>query len=407
MKKYFKFIYTHLVAYIVILSVVFLSTFLISDLYNNQKAYYEASFTIDNINNFDDSLLLDSTFLNQIKENGSNGKYQNIDVEEMLEKKDFSYVKEDNTITIQTKYKYYDIFFLSSSNTVGTRAKMFIKDTVTKIAGENCTITFSNPKDIVELHNNINHWKVALISTIVGLEIELLSTTFLYNKKTAIENAEYDNKSIFNHCFHKEFWKNALKPFKSVKEITTIAMFFALMLLSKFIPIPSGFGNLGLSFTYLFFALICLIYGPVTGFIIGIFSDILGFVLTGSNGGVFNLGYTLQAAMTGFIYGICLYKSKISFSKVLLARFLVNIFMNAIFGSFLFIFVMYYNTSDSMTVNEFFKMVESYMLLISLPKNILYLLPQTLLLYYVIKILSPTLIRFKLIDPRTLKKVEK
>ena len=48
----------------------------------------------------------------------------------------------------------------------------------------------------------------------------------------------------------------------------------------------------------------------------GIFSDILGFVLTGSNGGVFNLGYTLQAAMTGFIYGICLYKSKISFSKV-------------------------------------------------------------------------------------------
>jgi ECF transporter S component (folate family) len=384
-----------------------LSAFLVSDIYNNQNAYYESTFIVDNIESFEDSLLIDEEFLNGIKNSGANGKYQNINIEEMLGKTDFTYTIENNTITIKTKYKYYDTFFLSSSNSVGTRAKMFIKDTVSKIAEDRCLITFNNPTDIVELHNSVNHWNISLITTITVFGIELIATLFLYNRNNTKIEEVCDNKTIFNHCFHKEYWKLALKPFKSVKEITTIAMFFALMLLSKFIPIPSGFGNLGLSFTYLFFALICMIYGPTVGFIIGIFSDILGFFLTGSNGGAFNLGYTLQAALTGFIYGICLYRTKLTFSKVLLSRFLVNLLMNTILGSFLFIFVMYYNTSDTMTFNEFLKMVESYMLLISLPKNIIYLLPQSLLLFYVIKILSPTLIRFKLIEPKSIKKVEK
>ncbi len=400
MKNYFHFLLQNIVRILIILCIAFLSSFIIADVINQKNAYYEAKFEVDDIQQFDTTLLVNENFLNEIKAQGANEKYKNIDVEKMLEKGDFSYSVEGNTITIQTKFKYYDLFFLSSNNTIGTRAKMFIKDCVLTIASQRCTVTFLDPNNIVKLKNEINRWTVALFTSLATLIIELVIFFILFKKhQQIIDNSSfsYDNETLFSSCFHKKYWKVAFQPISKVKEITTIAMLFALMLASKFIPIPSGFGNLGLSFTYLFFAIIALIYGPVYGFVIGIFSDIIGFFITSSGGGMFNLSYTLQAALSGMIYGLCFYKTRVSFSKVLLARFFVNIFMNAIYGSFLFIFVTYVQNDASMTFSSYLEKVKYYALYLSLPKNVLYLLPQSLLLYYVIRAVLPILSRFNLI----------
>ena len=258
----------------------------------------------------------------------------------MLEKKHFTYTVEQNTIIIQTKIKYYDDFFLSSSNSVGTRAKMFIKDSVLKIAGEENEIIFSNKNDIVERQKYINRWTFSFAFTGVALLIELIVCVFLYNKQKEEIKYVYDNETMFATCFHKKYWKLSINPFVKVKDITVIAMLFALMLASKMLPLPSGFGDLGISFTYLFFAIICMIYGPVYGFVVGVFSDIIGFFMP-NGGGIFNLGYTLQAALTGVIYGLFLFKTKITFTKVLTARIIVNFIMNVIYGSFLYIYLSY------------------------------------------------------------------
>mgnify|MGYP002557981999 CR=1 FL=1 len=401
MGNYFRYLWKHVVSLVIILCIGFLSSFIIGDLINQNQAYYEAKFEVDNIQEFNAELLINEDFLNEIKNNGENDKYKNIDIEKMLAKGDFSYFIEDNRITIQTKYKYYDLFFLSSNNTIGTRAKMFIKDSVSAIAFNRCEVTFLDSSNIVELKNEFNRWKFALFSSLGVLLVELLIGFILYkkNKNNEKEDAfQYDNMTLFSSCFHKEYWKFAFKPYRNVKEITTIAMLFSLMLASKFIPIPSGFGNLGLSFTYLFFAIIALIYGPIYGFVVGIFSDIIGFFLTSSGGGVFNFGYTLQAALSGMIYGLCFFKTKVTFSKVLFARFLINIFMNAIYGSFLFIFVTYFHNDSSMTFASYLEKVKYYALYLSLPKNVLYLLPQSILLYYVLQAVLPILSRFNLIN---------
>ena len=200
---------------------------------------------------------------------------------------------------------------------------------------------------------------------------------------------------MFATCFHKKYWKLSINPFVKVRDITVIAMLFALMLASKMLPLPSGFCDLGISFTYLFFAIICMIYGPVYGFVVGVFSDIIGFFMP-NGGGIFNFGYTLQAALTGVIYGLFLFKTKITFTKVLTARIIVNFVMNVIYGSFLYIFVYY--VDDTMTLTRYLELVKSYALLLSLPKNIIYLLPQSLLLYYVIKVTLPIFARYHLID---------
>lgn len=397
MKKYFCFLKNHLFSYLLSLLVCYLLSFFTIDLINQQRAYYQASFLVENIADFQDELLIDSDFLNEIKDSGANNKYINIDVETMLERNDFTYEVIDNKITIKTKFKYYDQFFLSSTNLLSSRAKMFIKDSVNKIAKKgNCNVTFLN-EDIIELHNYLNRYLYSLYITLFALFVELIVSFFLQKKAKEEKVIIYDNQTCFKHCFNVTYWKLAFSPLKKVKDITTIAMIFALMMISKLLPLPSGFGNLGISFTYLFFATLAMIYGPVYGFIIGIFSDVIGFMIN-SNGGIFNFGYTLQAALSGFIYGICFYKRKFSFKNALLARLLVNIFMNAIYGSFLFIFVTYYNMDSSMTFIAYLEKVKYYFALFALPKNIVYLLPQSILLYYVLKLIRPVLVRFKLLQ---------
>lgn len=393
MKKYFSYLLNNIVKLLVVLIVSFLFSFLTIEFVNQNRSYYQATFEVSNIESFNDELLLEENFLNEIKNSAE--KYKNIDVEKMLEKKHFTYTVEQNTITIQTKIKYYDDFFLSSSNSVGTRAKMFIKDSVLKIAGKENEIIFSNKNDIVERQKYINRWTFSFAFTGVALLIELIVSVFLYNKQKEEIKYVYDNETMFATCFHKKYWKLSINPFVKVKDITVIAMLFALMLASKMLPLPSGFGDLGISFTYLFFAIICMIYGPVYGFVVGVFSDIIGFFMP-NGGGIFNLGYTLQAALTGVIYGLFLFKTKITFTKVLTARIIVNFIMNVIYGSFLYIFVYY--VDDTMTLTRYLELVKSYALLLSLPKNIIYLLPQSLLLYYVIKVTLPIFARYHLID---------
>jgi TRAP-type C4-dicarboxylate transport system permease small subunit len=87
--------------------------------------------------------------------------------------------------------------------------------------------------------------------------------------------------------------------------------------------------------------------------------------------------------LTGFVYGLCLYRTDLKFSKVLLCRIIINILLNGIFGAFLWGSYAKLNYEATIT----------YMTLISLPKNIIYLIPQSLLLYFFLRAATPLLIR--------------
>ena len=213
-----------------------------------------------------------------------------------------------------------------------------------------------------------------------------------------------DNEKIFRTPFHKKYWTGQLRAFKNVKDLVILAMLFGLMLVCKLIPIPSGFGTLGISFTFLFFSIIGMVYGPMTGLIIGIFSDVLGFFIFPS-GGAFFPGYTLDAMMAGFTYGICFYKTKVTFTKCLLARLVVNLIINVIFGSLWYMFVYVYINMSGATFEEYFNAYKTYLLLISLPKNLIYLLPQSILLFVVLKAMARPLSAFGLIDMKVKKHI--
>lgn len=200
-------------------------------------------------------------------------------------------------------------------------------------------------------------------------------------KKEAVKDIS-DNVNIFRTPFHKKYWTDSLNVFKSVKNITGISILFALSFLTKFIAIPSGFGALGIGVTYLFLAIISMIYGPICALVIGFSSDVLGyFVIDAAKGYAFFPGYTLDAMVSCLMYAFCFYKTKITFTKCLISRLFVNLVVNVIFGS------LWWKIIYSLNMDAYL----SYMLIYSLPKNLIYLLPQSILLFLVIKALSHAL----------------
>lgn len=239
----------------------------------------------------------------------------------------------------------------------------------------------------VKLVDYQNPFAIGGVTAATGFLLIFISilSVILVKKEVSFSEIE-DNHKIYKSVFHFSYWKQASGFMRSVKNLCMISLLFGMMLLCKLIPIPSGFGSLGIGFTYLFFATISLIYGPLCGLFIGFCSDTIGYFIHPS--GMFFFGYTLDAMLSGFIYGICFYKKRITFANCLAARFFVNIFVNVGLGC-LWWKILYQLDFDAYI---------TYMTLTSLPKNVLYLLPQSLLLFIVFKAVSKPLASFGLIE---------
>ena len=85
-----------------------------------------------------------------------------------------------------------------------------------------------------------------------------------------------------------------------------------------------------------------------------------------------------------------LYRTKITFAKCLYARIIVNIFVNVILGS------MWWAIINSFTFDAYV----TYTVMISLPKNLIYLLPQSIALFLVLKSVLKPIKSFDLMDYR-------
>lgn len=238
--------------------------------------------------------------------------------------------------------------------------------------------------------NYVNPFIVGAISFGITALVFLITYYIMYRKGSLKEVTDIsDNINIFKTPFHKKYWQDSTLFFKKVKNIAFISVLFALMMASKLIPIPSGFGSLGIGFGYLFFAIISACYGPLAGIVIGILSDNLGYFLF-PNGYAYFPGYMLDSLLAGFIYGICFYKTKITFTKCLWARVFVNLFINVLIGSFWWKII--YGLDFSGYI--------SYVFFISLPKNLIYLIPQSIMLYLLFIFISKPLARVGLIDKK-------
>lgn len=122
------------------------------------------------------------------------------------------------------------------------------------------------------------------------------------------------------------YWRGAAGEVKKLRTLAVSAIFLALSsaVASVFIPLPN---NLRVYFTYGPKALCAAVIGPVSGLLFGLTGDLLGFVLHPTGG--FFPGYTLTSMMGMFLYGLGLYRKKITVCRLALTKLLVNLVCNA------------------------------------------------------------------------------
>lgn len=143
------------------------------------------------------------------------------------------------------------------------------------------------------------------------------------------EVAEKEEKSFKTRA--KEYWTEAAKNFTRTKMLVYAALICALRIVIKALKIPVLPGNLNISFDAYINALGSLVYGPLVGLVVGAVSDTIGAILFPS--GTYFFPFIFVEMSSSFIFGLFLWKRKITVPRVILAKFAVSFFCNIILTS--------------------------------------------------------------------------
>ncbi len=121
-------------------------------------------------------------------------------------------------------------------------------------------------------------------------------------------------------------FKQSKDHLREVNSLAVVGILIALSLvLNRFAKVQLS-PELQISFGFLASGAIGLLFGPVIGGIAGFITDILGFYIAPT--GSFFPGFTLNAILSGMIYGSCLYRYKFTFIRVLITKAIINVFIN-------------------------------------------------------------------------------
>ncbi len=194
----------------------------------------------------------------------------------------------------------------------------------------------------------------------------------------------YINNSQKLSVFSKEYWRVALLELKDVRKLCLASLTVALSIVLKFLPlkIPVTPAT-SIQPTLIVHMLGGIMLGPILSFLRGFTSDILGFILA-SSGYAFQFEYTLIESFAAMLYSLLLYRKTVSVGRIFVAKASINIFFNAILTTLI-------NVRYGYLANFISGFV------VSLPKNILLLPFEVLLLVFVFNSLLPAFSRFKLV----------
>ncbi len=129
---------------------------------------------------------------------------------------------------------------------------------------------------------------------------------------------------------HRSYWKAAATELYSTRNLVFAALMVAMARVLALIPsIPIA--HTRLSFSFPARAMCALVCGPVAGMTYGFVEDILGFILQPT--GEFFFGYTISTMAGMLVYALCFYRRRVTVVRIVAANVLVNIFVNAMLGS--------------------------------------------------------------------------
>ena len=128
------------------------------------------------------------------------------------------------------------------------------------------------------------------------------------------------------------YWQQAADEFKNIRVLAFAGMVTALAIILESFPIYLLGQSLKIYFSFVVVSLGCACYGPLVGMGVGAVIDTLGFLLS-SYGEPYFPGYLVTAVLSGFIYGVLLYKRKPTLLRIIVVRLIINYGSNVLLGS--------------------------------------------------------------------------
>lgn len=136
--------------------------------------------------------------------------------------------------------------------------------------------------------------------------------------------------TLFPHPFSRAYWREAVKDCTRLRSLTVAALLCALAIVIEKFNIPLGNPSLQISLSFPVIALCSMLTGPLLAIACGILVDLIGII---GSGYPFFAGYTLTAVLTAVVFALFLYRARPSFTRILLARGIIDLFINVLLGS--------------------------------------------------------------------------
>ena len=139
--------------------------------------------------------------------------------------------------------------------------------------------------------------------------------------------------ALYSNPFSKAYWCDAAAELKDTKMLVVTALMIALRVALKPLAIPLG-PQLSIQTAMLATALGAMIFGPVVAIPAAMISDTVGFMIYPT--GDYFLPFMLTEIASTMIYALCLYRAKISPTRVMLSRFGICFFVNVVMQQFIY-----------------------------------------------------------------------
>lgn len=121
-----------------------------------------------------------------------------------------------------------------------------------------------------------------------------------------------------------------MKKLKNVRVLTVSAFLVAIATVLGFFKIPIT-ELIEIRFQYLPIAVGGAMFGPAVGGVIGMLTDVLGYLVKPT--GAFFPGFTITSILSGIIYGVFFYKKKITIPRIIAAELAETIVCSLILNS--------------------------------------------------------------------------
>ena len=139
------------------------------------------------------------------------------------------------------------------------------------------------------------------------------------------------NRTLYSHPFSKAYWRDAAAELKSTKTLVIAALLIALRVALKTIVIPLA-PNLNINVAApLINALGAMIFGPVVAAAAALVSDTLGCIIFPQGPYFFPCAFVEVAGSV--LFALFFYRTKMRPTRVILARFCMDLFVNIILNS--------------------------------------------------------------------------